>query len=163
LVTGVGLLQLFQYAGLREYIGFTALLVGHVVICLPFAVRTVAISLHTLPANVTLAAASLGASRWRTLWHVVCPLAKSGIIAGAVGGIAPEVREGEFVTLLGPSGCGKTTTLGLVAGFFPPSAGEIYLKGRPVAGLPPFRRDIGVVFQDYALFPHLSAGDNVAF
>jgi putative spermidine/putrescine transport system permease protein len=84
LVTGVGLLQLFQYAGLREYIGFTALLVGHIVICLPFAVRTVAISLHTLPPNVELAAASLGASRWRTLWHVVFPLTKSGIIAGAV-------------------------------------------------------------------------------
>lgn len=84
LVTGVGLLQLFQYAGLREYIGFTALLVGHIVICLPFAVRTVAVSLHTLPPNVELAAASLGASRWRTLWHVVFPLAKSGIIAGAV-------------------------------------------------------------------------------
>jgi putative spermidine/putrescine transport system permease protein len=84
LVTGVGLLQLFQYAGLREYIGFTALLVGHVVICLPFAVRTVAISLHTLPPNLELAAASLGASRWRTLWHVVFPLIKSGIVAGAV-------------------------------------------------------------------------------
>lgn len=84
LVTGVGLLQLFQYAGLRDYIGFTALLVGHIVICLPFAVRTVAISLHTLPPNVELAAASLGASRARTLWHVVFPLIKSGIIAGAV-------------------------------------------------------------------------------
>jgi putative spermidine/putrescine transport system permease protein len=84
LVTGVGLLQLFQYAGLREHIGFTALLVGHVVICLPFAVRTVGISLHTLPPNIELAAASLGASRWRTLRHVVFPLAKSGIIAGAV-------------------------------------------------------------------------------
>ena len=84
LVTGVGLLQLFQYAGLRDYMGFIALLVGHVVICLPFAVRTVAISLHTLPPNVELAAASLGASRWRTLWHVVFPLVKSGIVAGAV-------------------------------------------------------------------------------
>ena len=84
LVTGVGLLQLFQYAGLREYMGFTALLVGHVVICLPFAVRTAGISLQTLPPNVELAAASLGASRSRTLRHVVFPLTKSGIIAGAV-------------------------------------------------------------------------------
>src|SRR5687768_945543 len=74
-----------------------------------------------------------------------------------------EVRDGEFLTLLGPSGCGKTTTLGLIAGFFAPSAGEIYLRGRPVAGLPPFKRDIGVVFQDYALFPHMTAGENVAF
>ena len=81
----------------------------------------------------------------------------------AVAGIDLEVREGEFMTLLGPSGCGKTTTLGLIAGFFPPTAGEIYLKGRAVAGLPPFRRDIGVVFQDYALFPHMTAGENVAF
>jgi ABC-type Fe3+/spermidine/putrescine transport system ATPase subunit len=81
----------------------------------------------------------------------------------AVAGFDLEVREGEFVTLLGPSGCGKTTTLGLIAGFFAPTAGEIFLKGRPVAGLPPFRRDIGVVFQDYALFPHMSAGENVAF
>ena len=81
----------------------------------------------------------------------------------AVAGVDLEVREGEFLTLLGPSGCGKTTTLGLIAGFFPPSAGEIFLKGRPVAGLPSFRRDIGVVFQDYALFPHLTAGQNVAF
>jgi len=84
LVTGVGLLQLFQYAGAREYIGFTALLVGHVVICLPFAVRTIAISLHTLPPNVELAAASLGASRAAALWHVVLPLIKTGIVAGAV-------------------------------------------------------------------------------
>ena len=81
----------------------------------------------------------------------------------AVAALDLEVREGEFLTLLGPSGCGKTTTLGLIAGFFPPSAGEIFLKGRPVAGLPPFRRDIGVVFQDYALFPHMTAGENVAF
>jgi putative spermidine/putrescine transport system ATP-binding protein len=81
----------------------------------------------------------------------------------AVAGIDLEVREGEFMTLLGPSGCGKTTTLGLIAGFFPPTAGEIYLAGKPVAGLPPFKRDIGVVFQDYALFPHMTAGENVAF
>jgi putative spermidine/putrescine transport system permease protein len=84
LVTGVALLQLFQLTGLREYIGFTALLVGHVVICMPFAVRTVAISLSTLPPNMELAAASLGATRWATLWHVVFPLIKTGLIAGAV-------------------------------------------------------------------------------
>src|SRR5437773_11987895 len=79
----------------------------------------------------------------------------------AVAGIDLEVREGEFMTLLGPSGCGKTTTLGLIAGFFPPTAAEIFLKGQPVAGLPPFKRDIGVVFQDYALFLHMTAGENV--
>ena len=81
----------------------------------------------------------------------------------AVDALDLEVSEGEFVTLLGPSGCGKTTTLNLVAGFVAPTRGEIFLKGRPVAGLPPFRRDIGVVFQDYALFPHMSAAENVAF
>jgi spermidine/putrescine ABC transporter ATP-binding subunit len=81
----------------------------------------------------------------------------------AVAGIDLAVAEGELVTLLGPSGCGKTTTLGLIAGFIPPSAGEIYLKGKPVVDLPSFRRDIGVVFQDYALFPHMSAGENVGF
>ena len=84
LVTGVGLLQLFQLTGLREYVGFTALLVGHVVICMPFAVRTVAISLSTLPPSMELAAASLGASRWATLRYVVLPLIKTGVIAGAV-------------------------------------------------------------------------------
>ena len=81
----------------------------------------------------------------------------------AVAGIDLDVRDGEFMTLLGPSGCGKTTTLGLIAGFFPPTGGEIYVKGKPVAGLPPFKRDIGVVFQDYALFPHMTAAENVAF
>jgi ABC-type Fe3+/spermidine/putrescine transport system ATPase subunit len=81
----------------------------------------------------------------------------------AVAGIDLEVRDGEFMTLLGPSGCGKTTTLGLIAGFFPPTRGEIYVKGQPVGGLPPFKRDVGVVFQDYALFPHMSVSENVAF
>ncbi len=81
----------------------------------------------------------------------------------AVAGITLDVPQGEFLTLLGPSGCGKTTTLGLIAGFFPPSAGEVRIKGRPVTNLPPFRRDIGVVFQDYALFPHMTAAQNVAF
>ena len=84
LVTGVGLLQMFQYAGLREHIGFAALLAGHLVICLPFAVRTVTISLQTLPPNVELAAASLGATRGQALRYVVFPLIKSGLVAGAV-------------------------------------------------------------------------------
>jgi ABC-type Fe3+/spermidine/putrescine transport system ATPase subunit len=81
----------------------------------------------------------------------------------AVAGVDLDVSDGEFLTLLGPSGCGKTTTLSLIAGFFPPSAGEVRIKGQPVTGLPPFRRNIGVVFQDYALFPHLSVAQNVAF
>ena len=84
LVTGVGLLQMFQYFGWREHIGFGALVVGHLVICVPFAVRTVSISLQTLPPNVELAAASLGATRGQVLRHVVFPLIKSGLVAGAV-------------------------------------------------------------------------------
>jgi putative spermidine/putrescine transport system permease protein len=84
LVTGVGLLQLFQQLGWREHIGFTGLLVGHIVICMPFAVRTVSVSLQTLPPNVELAAASLGATRFATLRRVILPLVKSGVIAGAV-------------------------------------------------------------------------------
>jgi putative spermidine/putrescine transport system ATP-binding protein len=81
----------------------------------------------------------------------------------AVAGIDLSVAEGEFVTLLGPSGCGKTTTLGLIAGFFPTTQGKIFLKGKEVEDLPPFRRNIGVVFQDYALFPHMTIKENVAF
>ena len=83
--------------------------------------------------------------------------------ARAVAGINLSVAEGELVTLLGPSGCGKTTTLALIAGFFAPTSGEIFLKGKRVADLPAFRRDIGVVFQDYALFPHMTVAENVAF
>ncbi|WP_216851175.1 ABC transporter ATP-binding protein, partial [Acidisphaera sp. L21] len=81
----------------------------------------------------------------------------------AVDGISLDVAPGEFVTLLGPSGCGKTTTLNLVAGFEQPDGGSIQLAGRPVERLPPFRRDIGLVFQDYALFPHMSVAQNVGF
>jgi ABC-type Fe3+/spermidine/putrescine transport system ATPase subunit len=83
--------------------------------------------------------------------------------AAAVDGVSLVVAPGEFVTLLGPSGCGKTTTLNLIAGFIPPDKGEIRLGGRSVGGLPPFRRDLGVVFQDYALFPHMTVAENIGF
>jgi putative spermidine/putrescine transport system ATP-binding protein len=76
---------------------------------------------------------------------------------------ALEVRGGEFVTFLGPSGCGKSTALNLLAGLLTPSAGEIWLDDERLDGLPPERRGFGMVFQNYALFPHLSVFDNVAF
>jgi spermidine/putrescine ABC transporter ATP-binding subunit len=81
----------------------------------------------------------------------------------AVAGIDLAVQRAEFVGLLGPSGCGKTTTLRVVAGFDRPDAGEVVIKGRAVTGLPPYRRDIGIVFQSYALFPHMTVADNVAY
>jgi ABC-type Fe3+/spermidine/putrescine transport system ATPase subunit len=81
----------------------------------------------------------------------------------AVDGITLDVREGEFLSLLGPSGCGKTTTLRLIAGFEQPDEGELRIAGRDVAGLPPYRRNVNTVFQSYALFPHLSVLDNVAY
>jgi putative spermidine/putrescine transport system ATP-binding protein len=74
-----------------------------------------------------------------------------------------DIARGEFLTLLGPSGSGKTTTLMMLAGFEQPTAGEILLEGRPIARLPPHRRGIGVVFQSYALFPHMTVAENVAF
>jgi ABC-type Fe3+/spermidine/putrescine transport system ATPase subunit len=74
-----------------------------------------------------------------------------------------DVQRGEFVVLLGPSGCGKTTTLRLIAGLERPTAGTICLGGKDVAGLPPRSRNIGMVFQNYALFPNMTVGENVAF
>ena len=81
----------------------------------------------------------------------------------AVDGVTFEVRRGEFYSLLGPSGCGKTTTLRLVAGFERPDAGRILLRGTDVTATPPNRRNVNTVFQHYALFPHLSVADNVAY
>jgi len=81
----------------------------------------------------------------------------------AVDELSLELGRGEFFTLLGPSGCGKTTTLRMIAGFERPSAGEIRIEGEDVAALPPHRRPTNTVFQSYALFPHLSVEDNVAF
>ena len=81
----------------------------------------------------------------------------------AVDGIDLDVQRGEFFTLLGPSGSGKTTTLRLIAGFERPDAGRVELAGEDVAGRPPFERDVNTVFQDYALFPHMSVADNVGY
>ena len=81
----------------------------------------------------------------------------------AVDGITLDVTDGEFFTLLGPSGCGKTTTLRMIGGFEQPSSGTIELQGRDVTNLPPYERDVNTVFQSYALFPHLSIFENVAF
>jgi spermidine/putrescine ABC transporter ATP-binding subunit len=80
-----------------------------------------------------------------------------------VGPISFEVHEGEFFSLLGPSGCGKTTTLRCIAGFETLSQGSIALRGERIDGRPPHRRDVGLVFQNYALFPHLTVFDNIAF
>jgi putative spermidine/putrescine transport system ATP-binding protein len=74
-----------------------------------------------------------------------------------------SVAEGEFVCLLGPSGCGKTTTLQMVAGFVEPTAGTIVLSGTDITGVKPSKRGLGIVFQSYALFPHMTVGENVAF
>src|SRR3954469_21986624 len=81
----------------------------------------------------------------------------------AVAGIDLTVERGEFFTLLGPSGSGKTTTLRLIAGFEEPDEGAVLLRGKDVRGQPPFARDVNTVFQDYALFPHMSVQDNVEY
>ncbi|MBV9785896.1 MAG: ABC transporter ATP-binding protein [Acidisphaera sp.] len=107
---------------------------------------------------------AIGAEARRRRGAVVLrALAKRYANFAAVDGIDLELAAGEFVTLLGPSGSGKTTTLMMVAGFTPPSEGDILLEGRSVAALAPERRNIGVVFQNYALFPHMSVEQNVGF
>jgi spermidine/putrescine ABC transporter ATP-binding subunit len=84
-----------------------------------------------------------------------------GIVA--VDNLSLAIREGEFVTLLGPSGCGKTTTLRMIAGFEEPDHGRVYLDGDDVTDQPPYRRKVNTVFQDYALFPHMSVTQNVGY
>ena len=81
----------------------------------------------------------------------------------AVDGISLEIPRGSFFALLGPSGCGKTTTLRMVGGFEEPTEGRIFLGDQDVVGLPPYKRDVNTVFQSYALFPHMSVEDNIAF
>jgi spermidine/putrescine ABC transporter ATP-binding subunit len=81
----------------------------------------------------------------------------------AVDDISIQISGGEFLTLLGPSGSGKTTTLMMIAGLQAPTSGEIFVDGKPLAGLPPYRRGFGMVFQSYALFPHMTVAENVGF
>jgi len=81
----------------------------------------------------------------------------------AVSDVTLTVEHGEFVALLGPSGCGKTTTLQMLAGFVEATSGDIFIDGKSMRGIPPHKRNIGVVFQSYALFPHLTVSQNVAF
>src|SRR5262245_24784094 len=81
----------------------------------------------------------------------------------AVDGLTLEIREREFFALLGPSGCGKTTLLRLLAGFETPDEGRVLLGGDDLSGVPPYRRPVNMMFQSYALFPHMSVADNVAF
>ena len=81
----------------------------------------------------------------------------------AVDAISLEILPGSFFAMLGPSGCGKTTTLRMIGGFEQPSAGRIFLGEQEVESLPPYKRDVNTVFQSYALFPHMSIQQNVAF
>ncbi|NUR88506.1 MAG: ABC transporter ATP-binding protein [Nonomuraea sp.] len=86
-----------------------------------------------------------------------------GEVVQAVKGITLDIAEGEFFSLLGPSGCGKTTTMRMIAGFEDPSRGVVRLHGQDVTNVPPNKRDVNMVFQSYALFPHMTVWDNVAF
>ena len=81
----------------------------------------------------------------------------------AVDGLTLSVEKGEFVALLGPSGCGKTTTLQMIAGFVEPTSGAIRLGGRDLLAIKPAKRGLGIVFQSYALFPHMTVAENVGF
>jgi spermidine/putrescine transport system ATP-binding protein len=87
----------------------------------------------------------------------------AGEIVTAVKNVTLQIRDGEFFSLLGPSGCGKTTSLRMIAGFELPTEGEVYIHGKPMGQIPAFQRPVNTVFQQYALFPHLSIGENVAF
>jgi putative spermidine/putrescine transport system ATP-binding protein len=117
-----------------------------------------------------LARENLAESRQREATGAITPAAIS--VTGltkrfgdtiAVDGITLDIKDGEFFSLLGPSGSGKTTTLRLIAGFERPTSGRVWLHGRDVTNVPPFDRDVNTVFQDYALFPHMTVGENVGY
>jgi spermidine/putrescine transport system ATP-binding protein len=91
------------------------------------------------------------------------PSGKPGSEVVAVNDVTLRIHDGEFFSLLGPSGCGKTTTLRMIAGFEHPTAGDIFIHGKPMGLIPPYQRNTNMVFQNYALFPHMSIAGNVAF
>ena len=93
----------------------------------------------------------------------ICDLTKQYGDKLVLDGLSLAAQEGEFISLLGPSGCGKTTALRLIAGFLQPDGGSIAVKGEEITNLPAHRRNIGMVFQSYALFPHMTVGQNIAF
>ncbi len=93
----------------------------------------------------------------------LCEVTKRFGGAVAVDGVSLGVERGQFLTLLGPSGCGKTTTLRMIGGFELPDGGEVFLRGEPMGRRPPYRRDTSMVFQNYALFPHMSVADNIGY
>ena len=125
-------------------------------------------ALQTPPADSSRSPASTGQASAAGPAAAIPAVSLEGITKSfgdvvAVDGIDLEVRDGEFFSMLGPSGSGKTTTLRMIAGFELPTAGRILLHGQDVSRQPPFERDVNTVFQDYALFPHMSVADNVAY
>jgi spermidine/putrescine transport system ATP-binding protein len=123
-------------------------------------------------ASAGIASASAAATRRGALETALPAIELSGVVKEfqargevitAVAGIDLDIGEGEFFSLLGPSGCGKTTTMRMVAGFEEPTQGVIRLHGRDVTNVPPNKRDVNMVFQSYALFPHMNVFENVAF
>ncbi|MEU4548110.1 ABC transporter ATP-binding protein [Nonomuraea dietziae] len=95
--------------------------------------------------------------------EVIKEYVSHGEVVQAVKGVSLSIAEGEFFSLLGPSGCGKTTTMRMIAGFEDPTRGKVRLHGQDVTNVPPNKRDVNMVFQSYALFPHMNVWDNVAF
>ncbi|KTR77929.1 spermidine/putrescine ABC transporter ATP-binding protein [Microbacterium oxydans] len=115
-----------------------------------------------MPDNTRMSTATLDAPTATGAVHIDGVTKRYGT-ATAVDDLTLDVQQGEFLSLLGPSGCGKTTTLRMIAGFEYPDAGDIRISGRSVLNLPPYRREVNTVFQAYALFPHLTVAENVAY
>ena len=118
---------------------------------------------ETKLATVRTGAATAGELPAIELLGVNKQFPSAGETVHAVDDVSLRINEGEFFSLLGPSGCGKTTTLRMIAGFEEPTSGRILLHGKDMVGVPSYRRDVNMVFQQYALFPHMDVHDNVAF